>query len=106
MIVDEQQKTTFIHESVSLNKFEILKLALLYGGNTFSHSKGNPNAQDDLGTTGLIKAVGFGRKKMVKVLMKAGADPNIKDNKGRTAFDYAEFYCRDDILKWMKEYQS
>jgi len=38
--------------------------------------------------------------------MKAGADPNIMDNKGRSAFDYAEFYCRDDILQWMKEYQN
>ena len=48
------------------------------------------NAQDDYGRTALIHAVRSHDAKIVKLLLEKGANPNVKDDDGKTAFDYAE----------------
>jgi Ankyrin repeats (many copies) len=42
------------------------------------------------GQTALILAVIFGHTKIVKLLMKAGADPQLRDNLGLNAIDWAQ----------------
>lgn len=49
-----------------------------------------PNTVDNEGATALMNAAWFGAELSVKALVKAGADPSIKDQKGRTARDLAE----------------
>jgi ankyrin repeat protein len=43
------------------------------------------DAQDQNGRTALMEAAGKGNIPEVRALLEAGADPNIRDNKGRTA---------------------
>jgi len=42
------------------------------------------------GQTALILAVIFGRTNLVKLLMKAGADPQLRDNLGLNAIEWAQ----------------
>jgi ankyrin repeat protein len=58
---------------------------------------------DIYGATALMKASGLGRKLYVEELLKAGADPNIKDHDGKTALDYAKQYDQYDIADILTE---
>ena len=49
--------------------------------------------------TPLLKAVSLGRINMVKDLLKAGADRNVKDLEGRTATERAEFYEEFEVYE-------
>lgn len=50
----------------------------------------NINAQDSTGKTALMHAAAVGASKIVKMLLKKGADPTVTDNEGKTALNYAE----------------
>ena len=39
---------------------------------------------------------------LVKILLKHKADPLIKDNHGKTAFDYAAQYRSNEVLELLK----
>lgn len=58
------------------------------------------NEQDSQGYTALIKAM-FTRAniKIVKLLLDAGADPNIQNSIGGTALSLAAGYVDDEIVK-------
>ncbi len=47
----------------------------------------------------LVLAVGNGDKKIVELLVKSGADSNIKDSMDMSARDYAVLFKRDDLLQ-------
>ena len=50
------------------------------------------NAQSYGGWTALHRACGWGNTEGAKVLLLRGADPTIKDNEGKTAFEvFGEF---------------
>jgi len=53
-----------------------------------SHALVNAQNSHD-GTTPLFSAVASGRVKIIQMLLAAGADANVKDNKGRTILNYA-----------------
>lgn len=51
------------------------------------------------GQTALMLAVSHGRLDMVKLLLEAGADPNIQDTDGSTALMCAAEHGHIDIVK-------
>jgi ankyrin repeat protein len=60
------------------------------------------NAKNNNGTTPLIAASLRGRTEPVRALLAAGADPQIKDNTGKTALMYAEAEGHADIVQMLK----
>ncbi|KAF9927063.1 hypothetical protein FBU30_003525 [Linnemannia zychae] len=48
------------------------------------------NVQDVVGDTALIIAAGIGNKKVVRLLLEAGADPKIRNKSGRNADEYLQ----------------
>lgn len=62
----------------------------------------SPDARDQnplLGMTPLIWAVVSDKPSLVELFIKCGADPHIKDNKGRNSFDIAKSLKRAKILE-------
>ena len=53
------------------------------------------------GSTPLITAATFGKNKIVKALIDAGADLSIKNNDGATALHTAAFFCRIEIVQML-----
>lgn len=56
--------------------------------------------------TPLHYAVAEGRLKVVAYLLEKGADPSIKDTKGRTAAEVAKFRGKDEVLPLLLELES
>ena len=54
------------------------------------------------GQTALILAVIFGRTNLVKLLMKAGADPQMRDNLGLNAIEWAQRRGLTEVLAILK----
>ena len=66
----------------------------------------NIDEQDSDGETALIKAVGWYRQRgIIALLLESGADPTIKDNKGRTAADIARSR-NEGLAKFIESWQS
>lgn len=57
----------------------------------------NINAQDDLGNTALIYAIQNGYPQAIKILLAAGANPNLKNKWKKTASDIAQKSYNKDI---------
>lgn len=55
----------------------------------------NPNVQSQLGETPLVQAAHVGTLKTVQLLLRAGADVNIRDADGKTALMMATENCMD-----------
>merc|ERR1711988_699474 len=65
--------------------------------------KGFPiNSLDKDGNTLLIIACQNNHKKIVKMLMKHGADPTAKNHKGFDAAHYAKLYKHEDLLRHLQ----
>ncbi|HNY10886.1 MAG TPA: ankyrin repeat domain-containing protein [Candidatus Wallbacteria bacterium] len=63
----------------------------------------NVNGKDGDGWTPLISASVFGNADAVKFLLDHGADPDIRDNKGMTAFDHARKRGRNNVIGVIKK---
>jgi len=61
----------------------------------------NPNAQDNKGNTPLILACKWESEKKVRMLLRAGADFNIKNNDGESAADLCAARGFQDALEMM-----
>ena len=60
----------------------------------------NINTKEDLsGSTPLIVAATFGQVEVAKILIKAGADLNARNNSGGTALHVACFYCQPEMVE-------
>ena len=73
----------------------------------------NPNGKTAAsGVTPLMIACADGDVQIVKLLLKHGADPFIKNNRGNDSFFFAETYARyspvkdDTVLQILKTYKS
>jgi len=47
----------------------------------------------------MVLAVGNGNVRIVELLIRNGADPDIKDSMGMSARDYANLFRKPDIIK-------
>ena len=59
----------------------------------------NPNVLDNYDSTPLHWAAGLDYHAMVKILLKKGADPNLKDGVGRLALQRAVYWGHLDVYK-------
>lgn len=48
------------------------------------------NAVDQKGESALFEAANYGFSDVVRLLLEYGADPNLKNNNGKTVFDFIE----------------
>lgn len=64
-------------------------------------AKADPNARDDAGNTPLILASKWESEKKVRMLLRAGADFNIKNNVGESAADMCAARGFQDALEMM-----
>jgi ankyrin repeat protein len=62
----------------------------------------DPNAQNEDGIAPLMNAAGFGCVDSVRELLRRGADPLIRDNKGKTARDDAFERGHKDVVDLLK----
>ena len=60
---------------------------------------GDVNLRDEWGLTPLITATFCNDPAIVKLLLRAGANEDIKNNEGKTALDIAKEYDYQEIIK-------
>ena len=83
-----------IHTAVLTENLEALQQHISAGSNI--------NEKDPFGgSSPLITAAVFGKTKMAKVLIDAGADLNFQNKDGSTALHTAAFFCRPEIVKML-----
>lgn len=83
-----------IHTAVLTENLEALNQHIAAGTNL--------NEKDPFGgSSPLITAAVFGKPKMAKVLIDAGADLNFQNNEKSTALHTAAFFCRPEIVKML-----
>ncbi|MCQ2610202.1 MAG: ankyrin repeat domain-containing protein [Treponema sp.] len=58
------------------------------------------------GQSVLVLAVGAGKEDMCRLLVEAGADPDIKDEMGMSAYEYAKLFKRNDIVDILDKYHK
>jgi ankyrin repeat protein len=73
-------------------------LGFTEGVSVLVEAKADVNAANDSGETPLISAIHRRDIPMMRVLLKAGADPDRADNSGRSARDYATLDGRGNPL--------
>ena len=61
------------------------------------------NDTNSSGMTALMFAARDSKPEMVELLLKYGADKNMRDLEGYTAYDFAEDFCRHDIMDILKD---
>ncbi len=58
------------------------------------------------GQTMLVLAVGADKTEIVKMLAENGANPDIKDGMGMSAYDYAKLFKKTEILSILEKYHK
>lgn len=96
-----------VHEAEAVSKRTALHKAAFWGHvdavkYLLNECKLRTDARDSAGDTPLHDAARFGHAEVVGLLLKAGADPSIKNNNGQTVLDVAVQYEYPDILKRAK----
>jgi ankyrin repeat protein len=81
-----------IHTAVLTGNLEVVKQHIKAGTNI-------NEIEPMSGSTPLISAATFGKTKIAKLLIDAGADLSINNNDGATALHSAAFFCRIEIVQ-------
>ncbi len=98
-IRSEYDYTALMHIcSYGYGDLETVKLLLKYGADV--------NFRNSSGLTALIIASMWGYDDIIKELLKNGANPNIVDNYGKTAYDYAKDKNLKSTCKLLKNYEK
>ena len=90
--VSESSGINLLHWAAMTNHPEVIPVLVEAGASV--------NATDEFNYTPLMYAatIDFGDAEVLKALLKAGADPKIRNDKGRTALEQARFY-RHSLLE-------
>lgn len=94
--IQDKLEWTPLHDAVIQGHTEIVKLLLSAGANVQAQDL------DDLYTP-LHDAVRMNYPDIVELLLSAGANPSIEDRWNNSAFDVAQEYNFQDILKLLQE---
>lgn len=97
-LVSEDRGYTPVMDAVWRGNLELTKLFIKEGAEL--------NTINKEGQSNLVLAVGADRIKIVEVLAKAGADPDIKDQMGMSAYGYASLFKKVEILKILEPYHK
>lgn len=83
-----------VQAAILSNNLEAVKLHIEAGTDI--------NKKDAMsGSTPLITAASFGKNKIARALIDAGADLTLKNNDGATALHAAAFFCRVEIVQML-----
>ncbi|CAD7679107.1 unnamed protein product [Nyctereutes procyonoides] len=83
LLLGDQMNRSALHLACANGHVDIVKLLI--------DRKCQLNLRDGENTTALMKAVQSQEEACVDILLKHGANPDVKDNKGNTALHYAAF---------------
>lgn len=85
-----------IHAAILADNIEVVRQHIAAGTDM--------NQKDPMsGSTPLITASSFGKEKIAKELIDAGADLSLKNNDGATALHTAAFFCRVEIVQLLMD---
>lgn len=93
MQIRDQQGTTMIHMASANNNVEVLQLLLV------SASVEHVNVVNERGNTALHWSTMNGHVEATRVLIDAGADPNLKNAGGQSAVYYAHQTANDKLIE-------
>ena len=94
----EDRGYTAVMDAVWRGNYEITKLLIEKGAELNTISKE--------GQSNLVLAVGADRIKICEILAKNGADPDIKDQMGMSAYGYATLFKKTEIVEILKPYHK
>ena len=94
--VSEDRGYTAVMDAVWRGNYDITKLLIEKGAELNTLSKE--------GQSNLVLAVGADRTKICEILAKHGADPDIKDQMGMSAYGYATLFKKTEIVEILKPY--
>jgi len=94
--VSEDRGYTAVMDAVWRGNYEITKLLIEKGAELNTISKE--------GQSNLVLAVGADRIKICEILAKNGADPDIKDQMGMSAYGYATLFKKTEIVEILKPF--
>lgn len=87
-----------VMDAVWKNNFDITKILVERGANL------NFIGRD--GQSVLVLAVGAGKLNICQLLAESGADPDIKDQMGMSAYGYAKLFNRTDIIQILEKFHK
>lgn len=96
--VSEDRGYTPVMDAVWRGNADITKLLIKAGAELNTISKE--------GQSNLVLAVGADRVEICKLLAENGADPDIKDQMGMSAYGYASLFKKEEILSILKPYHK
>lgn len=96
--VSEDRGYTPVMDAVWRGNLEITELLI--------KNKAELNTINKEGQSNLVLAVGADRIEITKLLAENGADPDIKDSMGMSAYGYASLFKKQEILDILKPYHK
>lgn len=95
-IISKDRGYSPVMDAVWKKNIEMVKLFIKKGADL--------NIMSSDGQPILVLAVGNGNAKIVELLLKAGANPDVQDGMGMSARSYANLFKNDDLIKLMNNY--
>ena len=96
--ISEDRGYTAVMDAVWRGNYDITKLLVESGAEL--------NTINKEGQNNLVLAVGADRNKICELLVKNGADPDVKDQMGMSAYGYASLFRKTEILEILKPYHK
>lgn len=96
--VSKDRGYTAVMDAVWRGNLELTKLLISKGADL--------NTINKEGQNNLVLAVGADKDKIVKILVENGANPDIKDQMGMSAYGYATLFKKEKIIEILKPYHK